>query len=64
MSSRGETRDRRETIHLTFHGEPKTAVMGALVETLAALMREAGVSKLSAEWIGEKPPWKLHDARR
>ena len=56
---RGETRDRRETVNLTFHGMPKAAVVGALAETLAALMREAGVVKLEAEWIGDTPPWKL-----
>lgn len=61
MSVRGETRDRHETVHLTFHGMPKAAVLGPLVETLAVLMREAGLVKLQAEWLGPKPPWKLHD---
>lgn len=56
---RGETRDRRETVNLTFHGQPRTAALSALAECVAALMREAGVAKLEAEWIGPVPPWKV-----
>lgn len=61
MSQRGETRDRHEMVHLVFHGMPRPAVLPALAETLAALMREAGLVKVEAEWLGPKPPWKLHD---
>ena len=56
---RGETRDRRETVNLTFHGVPNATMLRALAETVAALMREAGVAKLEVEWLGEVPPWKL-----
>lgn len=61
MSQRGETRDRRETVNLTFVGMPRPSLVGALAETVAVLMREAGLTKIEAEWIGDKPPWKLHD---
>jgi hypothetical protein len=61
MSTRGETRDRHETVNLVFHGMPRLSVVGALAETVAVLMREAGLVRIEAEWLGEKPPWKLHD---
>ncbi|MBS1766007.1 MAG: hypothetical protein JST05_01195 [Acidobacteria bacterium] len=56
---RGETRDRRETVNLTFHGIPNAVALAALTEALAVLMREARVAKVEAEWIGDTPPWKL-----
>jgi hypothetical protein len=56
---RGETRDRQETVNLTFHGMPRTPVLDALTEVVAAMMREAGIAKLEAEWIGPVEPWKL-----